>query len=224
MRQWLANFVLSGQFVYWLAGLGLLLIFVLPDPLSGFLLGHGLFIAAGAFIGWLVLRMVRDARKWGLRRALYSYIVLPLGIGFLVFLSSVAISALSWLLGDDNAFQSGLAFLEELSFFLAFLMQDSRVQSGLLVGGGIHLFEVYRDRRHKQSVDYLAAIQLLRQFLHYYLKAWRLRPAKKAPFQHEWSASPEDVGEPTEDEIHPYLDLLPRRSLWQRFKSVFGRQ
>ena len=221
MRQWFASFFLSGRFAPWAIGLAILVVFALPDAISEFVLGNGFFIGTGAFLGWLAVRFLRDIGKWGLRRAFTSYFVIPALVTMIVFASGTLVTAMSWALGDADAFNLGRETLIEIAWFVVFLGQDPRIWSGLVLGGLIYWGAAYRRRQAQRGTHYLTAIQLLKQFLYYYLHGWRMRTTKELPFQHEWSASPDAVGQPTDDEVHPYLDLRPRNAIWLWLKGWF---
>ena len=225
MRQWLRDFFFSGQFLIWLGALALLLTYLLPTELGNFLFAVLLLVSIGTFVGWSITRFCRYALIWGVRRALIDFSTLPLII-VAVFLVTWFFSTLvSLVVGDGETVAIATDAYEELADLVTFVIYNPIFLAGLAIGGVSPLFKVYRRERYERSPEFLSAMQQLRLFLNYYLKAWRLRSAKDPPFQHEWSASPQDVGKPRDDEVKPYLDLLTyRRKWWRRLQTFFRRR
>ena len=225
MRQWLRGFFLSGQFLIWLGAIALLLSYLLPKELGDILFAALVLLGIGAVIGWSIARFLRYALIWGVRRALIDFSTLPLII-IVVFLVSWFFSALvSLFFGDGDAIAMAGDAFDELADLAALIIIHPVFLIGLAIGVLSPLFRAYRRDRLEKSSDFLSAKQQLKQFLNYYLKAWRLRSAKELPFQHEWSASSQDVGKPREDEVQPYLDLLTyRRKWWRWVQTLFKRK
>ena len=225
MRRWLGQFFLSGQFLIWLGVIALLLTILLPDNIGDVLFAVILLLGLGTFVGWSIYRFFRYVLVWSLRRALVDFSTLPIIIVVLFLVTWLLSSVVSWVAGDGETIGIATDAFDELVGLTTFVGSNPIFLVGLALGGVLPFFAFYRRKRQERSGEYLSAKQQLRQFLNYYLKAWRLRSAKELPFQHEWSASPQDVGKPREDEVQPYLDLLVyRRKWWRRLQRIFGRK
>ncbi len=225
MRQWLRDFFFSGQFLIWLGAISLLLSYMLPVEIGNFLFATLVLLSIGALIGWVIARFLRYSLIWGMRRALIDFATLPLIIITVFFVAWFFSALVALVFGNGDAIAIARDDFDELAEFAAIVLLHPVFLSGFAIGCLTPMFRAYRRGRFERSSDFLSAKQQLKQFLNYYLKAWRLRSAKELPFQHDWSANPEDVGNPREDEVKPYLDLLTYRwKWWRRVQTLFRRR
>ncbi len=226
MRRWVGDFIQSGRFVPWALGLIVLVLIALPEPIGGFLFANGFIIAAGALVGWGLMRFVQDIRKWGIGRALWDYVVLPLVVVLVVAAGAGFVGAMSWLFGDRGAFDGAIETASDIVGFLFWFAMEPRIWVGLVIGIGIHLAGERRRKRLQKSPDYMAEKRLLRYILWYQLKIWSAWPTSTSPFHHEWPVPPSGDTSPLSDrQMDAYMDLRGQRpSLWRRIKRLFRRK